>query len=140
MQAFLIGALLLAGSPAGAQPAKAQPVTYEAVTARSPAGISRLRLTPVGENAYAVDFRIVAPNPTQHKGHVQGLATREGDRFTLRAVNFIEGGVVDERALCTLVIDADDARARVVSAHHCTGFHGAAASFTEQGQDLARVP
>lgn len=140
MQALLTAALLLAATAANAQSPSPRTLTYEAVTAHAPTGISRLRLTRIEGDTYAVDFQIVAPNPTQHKGHVQGLATRVGSRLTLRAVNFIEGGVVDEPALCTLVLEADDTRARVVSTHQCTGFHGAAASFEEQGQDLVRVP
>jgi len=139
MRALVTGALLLGATAANAQPAS-RTLTYEAVTAHAPSGISRLRLTHIDGDSYAVDLQIVAPNPTRHKGHVQGLATREGDRLLLRAVNFIEGGVVDEPALCTLAIEANDARAQVLGTRHCTGFHGAAASFTEQGRDLVRVP
>ena len=130
--------LLLAGAPAHAAPPVT--ITYEAVTATSPTGVSRLRLTPLDDGSVAVDLVVVAPNPSQHQGHVQGLASRNGIRYTLKAPNFIEGGVLDHPALCTLVIDADDSAAKVVSEHQCVGFHGAAASFVEQGHHLVRVP
>jgi hypothetical protein len=133
----LLGALLLAVPAAGA--ATPPSFIYEAVTAHSPTGTSRLTLTPLGNAEYAVDLRIVAPNPTQHKGHIQGLATRSGDPLTLRVPSFMENGRPDDPPLCTLVIDANATRAHVVSAHKCTGFHGAAASFYEQGQNLLRV-
>ncbi|MCC2974823.1 hypothetical protein [Massilia sp. IC2-476] len=144
--AVLAGAMLLGAAPASAQGPtfpgliRLDALVYEAVTAQAPRGVSRLILTPIEGGAVALDLRIVAPNPTQHKGHIQGLATREGMRYTLKAANFIEDGSLDDPKPCTLLIEADANRARVVSAEHCSGFHGAAASFMEQGQDLVRVP
>ena len=137
---IFIGSLLLITAAASAQPSDPQTVTYEAVTANSPTGISRLRVTKVDDNGYAIDFSIVAPNRTQHTGHIQGLATKDGRLLTLRVPNFQPDGVIDHPALCTLVIDADDTRAQVVNEDKCAGFHGAAADFAEQGRKLIRVP
>ena len=139
MYRTVVGTLMLAASVAHAGAPSAPTVTYEAVTATAPVGISRLRVTPVGSRDYAIDFSIVAPNSTQHVGHIQGLATQDGMRLTLRVPIFRESGHLDHPSLCTLVIEADDARARVVSAHQCSAFHGAAAGFVEQGQHLVRV-
>lgn len=125
---------------ASAQPFDSQTVTYEAVTANSPTGISRLRVTKVDDNGYAIDFSIVAPNRTQHTGHIQGRATKDGRLLTLRVPNFQPNGVIDNPALCTVVIDVDDTRAQVVNEDKCAGFHGAAADFAEQGRNLIRVP
>jgi hypothetical protein len=137
MRRLLLHALLFAAPAAVA--ATPPSFIYEVVTAHSPTGTSRLTLTPLGDAEYAIDFRIVVPNPTQHKGHIQGLATRTGERLTLRVPSFMENGRPEDPPVCTLVIDATPTRAHVVSAHKCTGFHGAAASFFEQGQDLLRV-
>jgi hypothetical protein len=125
---------------ASAQPSGAQTLTYEGGTANSPTGISRLRVTQVDINAYAVDFSIVAPNRTQHTGHIQGLATKEGRLLTLKVPIFQPNGVIDHPSLCTLVIDADDTHAKVVSEDKCAAFGGAAADFVEQGRNLVRVP
>jgi hypothetical protein len=137
---IFIGSLGLITAAASAQPSDPQTITYEAVTANSPTGISRLRVTKVDDNAYAIDFSIIAPNRTQHTGHIQGLATKNGRLLTLRVPNFQPNGAIDRPALCTLVIDADDARAEVVKEDKCAGFHGAAADFAEQGRNLIRVP
>ena len=127
------------GTLAHAQSLSPQTVTYEAVTATSPIGVSRLRVTPVATGTYAVDFSIVAPNPTQHTGHLRGLATSDGDRLTLRVPIFRDDGVLDNPSLCTLVINTSEARAKVITEDRCAGFSGAAASFVEQGQNLTRV-
>lgn len=136
----VIGGLVLATSAAHAQTSSLQTLTYEAITANSPVGISRLRVTQVEANAYAIDFSIVAPNRTQHTGHIQGLATKEGNRLTLKVPNFQPDGNIDYPSLCTLLVDFDDTRAEVVSENHCSGFGGTATSFVEQGRNLMRVP
>jgi hypothetical protein len=136
----VIGALVLATSIAYAQTFSPQTLVYEAITADSPVGISRLRATQVEANGYAIDFSIVAPNRTHHTGHIQGFATREGNHLTLKVPNFQPDGNIDHPAVCTLVIDLDDIRAKVVSEHQCAGFGGAATSFVEQGRNLLRVP
>jgi hypothetical protein len=136
----VVGGLILATSTTWAQTSSPQTVTYQAITANSPVGVSRLRVTQVESNAYVIDLSIVAPNRTQHTGHIQGLATKDGTRLTLKVPNFQPDGNVDHPALCTLVIDIDDTHARVLSEHQCAGFGGAAASFVEQGRDLVRAP
>jgi hypothetical protein len=140
---LIICVFMLLGTVAHAQSSSPQTVTYEAVTASSPVGVSRLRVTPVATGAYAVDFSIVAPNPTQHTGHIRGLATRDGDRLTLRVPVFRDDGVLDTPSdtpsLCTIVINTNEARANVITEDQCAGFSGAAASFAEQGQKLVRV-
>jgi hypothetical protein len=115
-------------------------VTYQATTASSPIGISRLRVTPVSSDMYAIDFSVVAPNRTQHTGHIQGLATRDGERLTLNLANFQPDGNLDTPRLCTLVIEVSNTSAKVISEDYCAGYHGAGASFFEQGQNLVRVP
>jgi len=140
MYRFVISAFMLFGSVAQAQTTNLQTLTYESVTANAPAGISRLRLTQVDSSTYAVDFSIVAPNRTQHRGHIQGLATRGGNRLVLRVPNFREDGSLELHPLCTLVIDAHEGFAKVVSEHQCSGLHGAGASFVEQGKNLLHVP
>ena len=140
MHRTLICTLMLAGSAAYAQAPAAPTATYEAaVTSYLAVSISRLRVTQVDSGAYAVDLLVVAPNLTQHRGHVQGLANLVGGRLILRVPNFMDNGDLDHPPLCTLVLEANETHARVVSADHCTGFHGAAASFMEQGQNLVRV-
>jgi hypothetical protein len=136
---LFVGGLVLATSTTWAQTSSPQTITYQAITANSPIGISRLRVTQVESNAYVIDFSIVAPNRTQHTGHIQGLATKDGSQLTLKVPNFQPDGNVEHPALCTLVIDVDDTHATVVSEHRCAGFGGAAASFVEQGRKLARV-
>ena len=135
---FLACWYVLAAAPGHAAEPVHATMTYEAVTAKAPDGISRLRITPVEQGVFAVDFSIVAPNPSQHTGHIRGLATQQEEDLILRVPNFMEDGNLDHPALCTMVISAKDARARVVSAHQCAGFAGAGASFVEQGQDLRR--
>jgi hypothetical protein len=134
---FCVVALL--GTVVHAQTSGPQTVTYEAVTATSPVGISRLRVTPVATSAYAVDFSIIASNPTHHTGHIRGLATGDGDRLTLRVPIFRDDGILDNPSLCTLVINTSEAQAKVATEDRCASFHGAAASFVEQGQNLRRV-
>ena len=136
----VIGGLVLATATAFAQTSSSETLTYEAITANSPVNISRLRVTQVDANGYAIDLSIVAPNRTQHTGHIQGLATREGSHLTLKVPNFQPDGKIDHPSLCTLVVDLNETRAAVVSAENCAGFHGAAASFVEQGRNLVRVP
>nr|WP_314605455.1 hypothetical protein [uncultured Janthinobacterium sp.] len=137
---IVIGAFVLATATAYAQISSSNTLTYEAITANSPVGISRLRVTQVETNTYAIDFSIVAPNPTQHTGHIQGLATREGSRLTLKTPIFQENGKIDHPSLCTLVLDLDETRAKVVSENDCAGFGGAATNFVEQGRNLVRIP
>jgi hypothetical protein len=134
-----IGALVLATTTVLAQTSSPETLTYEAITANSPVGISRLRVTQVETNTYAIDFSIVAPNRTQHTGHIQGLATRKGEHLTLKVPNFQPNGKIDYPSLCTLVIAVDETRAQVVSEEKCAGFGGAATSFVEQGRNLVRV-
>lgn len=136
----VIGSLCLASATTFAQTYSSETLTYESVTANSPVSISRLRVTQVEANGYAIDLSIVAPNRTQHTGHIQGMATREGNLLTLKVPNFQTDGKIDHPSLCTLSVDLNDARAAVVSAEKCSGFHGAAASFVEQGRNLVRVP
>lgn len=138
--AIAIGCFMFAASIAHAQASSERTLTYEAITANSPVGISRLRVTQVDVGAYAIDFSIVAPNRTQHRGHIQGLATRDGDNLILKVPNFQPDGNLDHPLLCTLVIDVEETRAKVVSEHQCAGFGGAAASFVEQGRNLIRMP
>lgn len=114
-------------------------VTYQAITASDPEGISRLRLTPMDDGSYAINLSVVAPNRTQHTGHIQGRAIRQGDQLTLIIPNFLPDGDLDQPPLCTLVIQLSQANARVVSEHACAFYHGAGASFVEQGQHLQRV-
>ena len=139
MRRLIICVFMLSGTVAQAQTSGPQTVTYEAVTATSPVGISRLRVTPLDTSAYAVDFSIVAPNQTQHTGRIRGLATRDGDRLTLRVPIFREDGILDSPSLCTMVINTNEAQANVITEDRCAGFSGAAASFVEQGQKLMRV-
>jgi hypothetical protein len=141
MKRTVICTFLLLASNAYAQSSASEPTaTYQAVTANSPVGISRLRVTPVSADRYAIDLSIVAPNRTQHTGHIQGLATRDGDRLTLNLANFQPDGNLDTPRLCTLVIDVNNTSAKVISVDYCAGYHGAGASFFEQGQNLVRVP
>lgn len=141
MRRIVICTFLLLASNAHAQPSASEPTaTYQAVTANSPVGISRLRVTPVSTDRYAIDLQVVAPNRTQHTGRIQGLATRDGDRFTLSLANFQPDGNLDSPPLCTLVIEANKTSAKVMSEDYCAAYHGAGASFFEQGQNLVRVP
>jgi len=142
MQRIMIGLALLGASAAWAQ-APAPPtrtVTYEAVTAENPVAFSRLRLTEVEPNGYAVDLAIVAPNPSHHTGHIRGFATGDGRRLVLKVPNFMEDGELDRPALCTMAIEADETRARVVSEDNCASFHGAGASWLDQARNLIRKP
>ncbi|MBC7685450.1 MAG: hypothetical protein H7176_09505 [Bdellovibrionales bacterium] len=136
----IVGAALFATSTAYAHTSRPQTLTYEAITAISPVGISRLRVTELDIGDYALDFSIVAPNKTQHTGHIQGLATKHGNRFILKVPTFQPDGNVDHPFLCRLVVDVNETGAKVVSEQGCAGFSGAAASFFEQGQNLVRMP
>jgi hypothetical protein len=113
---FLLAALAQAHAQTGAP----QTIVYQTASNAVAAGTARLRVTEVEPNGYAIDLAIVAPNPSRHTGHVQGYATRQLDR----------------PPLCTLVIELDDARAKVLSEEGCAPFHGAGASFIEQGSAL----
>lgn len=137
---FVVGTLALCASTAQAQATAPVTLTYQANTANSPVYVNRLRVTQVDTNAYAIDLSIVAPNPSHHTGHIQGLATREGNRLTLREPIFKEDGTIDDPSLCTLVVDIHDKHANVVSADQCSGFGGAATNFVEQGRNLLRLP
>ena len=137
---FATAACLLTAATGHAQAGAGAVQTYEANTGNTPDGISRLEITPVGAGLFAVDLRIVAPNRTHHTGHIQGLARGEGAHLVLRVANFEpDGKVYAPHPVCTLVIDADDTRANVVSEDTCAGFGGAAASFAEQGRNLLRT-
>jgi hypothetical protein len=140
MKRIVIGIFLLFKSVAHAQTSVSETMTYQAVTAASPTAVSRLRVTPVDSNGYAIDFSVVAPTRTQHTGHIQGFATRNGDRIILRVPNFLPDGNLDRPPLCTLVIDVNETSAKVVSEYNCAFYCGAGASFFEQGQNLLRVP
>lgn len=139
MHRLIICIFTLFGTLAHAQASDPQTVTYEAVTATSPVGISRLRVMLVATDTHAVDFSIVAPNPTQHTGHVRGLATSDGDRLMLRVPIFRDDGTLDNPSLCILVIDTNETQAKVITEDRCAGFSGSAASFVAQGQNLRRV-
>ncbi len=122
-----------------AQAETVQTIVYQTAP-NAAAGSARLRVTQVEPNGYAVDLNIVAPNPSRHTGHVQGYATRAGTRLVAKVPVFQPDGQIDRPALCTLVVELDDARANVASDEGCVPFHGAGASFVEQGSALARAP
>jgi hypothetical protein len=139
MKRIMICTFLLLASNAHAQSLE-RTATYQAVTANPPVGISRLRVTPVYGGRYSIVLTVIAPNRTQHTGHIQGLATRDGDRFTLSVANFQPDGNLDSPPLCTLVIEVRNSSAKVISENYCAAYHGAGASFFEEGQNLVRVP
>ena len=138
MRVLVVVLSFLAATTATAQAPKPQTATYEAVADDAPDAVSRLRVTPVGADAYAIDFSVVAPNPSRHTGRIRGLAVREGSRLVLKVPAFMEDGNIDDPPLCTLVIEADEARARVAGEDGCVGFHGAGASFLALGRNLVR--
>lgn len=121
-----------------AQAEPAQTIVYQTAPNAAAAGSARLRLTQVEPNGYAIDLAIVAPNPGRHTGHVQGYATRAGARLVAKVPVFQPDGQIDRPALCTLAIELDDAHAKIVSEEGCAPFHGAGASFVEQGADLVQ--
>jgi hypothetical protein len=129
---FLLAALAQAHAQTGAP----QTIVYQTAPNAAAAGTARLRVTEVEPNGYAVDLAIVAANPSRHTGHVQGYATRAGARLVAKVPVFQPDGQLDRPPLCTLVIELDDARAKVVSEEGCAPFHGAGASFVEQGSAL----
>lgn len=141
MKRFAACAFLLIETIGCAQAAPPETITYQAVTAYSPEGISRLRVTPVDENnGYEIDLFVIAPNQTQHTGHIQGFATLDGERLTLTVPNTLPDGTLDKPPLCTLIIEVNEKRAKVASEKGCAFHAGAGASFFEQGQNLVRVP
>ena len=139
MKRILMSFLFTVLGQAQAQAETVQTIVYQTAP-NAAAGSARLRVTQVEPNGYAVDLNIVAPNPSRHTGHVQGYATRAGTRLVAKVPVFQPDGQIDRPALCTLVVELDDARANVVSDEGCVPFHGAGASFVEQGSALARAP
>jgi hypothetical protein len=113
--------------------------TFRSLTAQAPDEYSILELKYKNGMEYSVDFVIVAPNRTHHTGHIQGDALREGDVFTLTKQNIGPDGKLDNPATCILKMRVDGIVVRVLSEDGCAGYHGAAASFVEQGTNLVRI-
>ena len=112
--------------------------TYRAITAGSPDAESVLLIEQKGPLDYFVDLSIVAPNRTHHGGRIQGLARRAGDTVVLTKKNLTDGGQIDNPPTCILQIRIRQNAARVLNEDGCAGYHGAAASFVEQGANLLR--
>jgi hypothetical protein len=112
--------------------------TYQAITARNPDAESVLILEQKGPLDYFVDLSVVAPNRTHHGGRIQGLARRAGDTVILTKQNLTDAGTVDTSGTCILQIRIQENTARVVNEDGCAFYHGAAASFVEQGANLLR--
>lgn len=135
---FAVLLLLLHASLAIAAPADSLAGTYRAITAHEPDAESILKLADKGNGQYALDLYIVAPNRTHHGGHVEGMARRDGEMLTLTKQNITPDGKLDEVPTCVLQISVTARIATVLSDEGCAFYHGAAASFVEQGGKLVR--
>ena len=139
MKRHVVAVLWLLAGFTQAQDASSRTEIYRTPAADAAAGTALLRVTALVANGYAVDLATVAPNASRHTGHVQGYATRASGRLSARIPVFQPDGSIDHPALCTLVVELDAERAKVVSAEGCAAFHGAGASFVEQGRAMVRV-